>query len=130
MTRKLNFFLAKVDPNNNCTNGIVRTKSMETYLDYDFGNPFTNTIEPIRAQTAWDQAKYLNIWFVKEIIPDVAGYASFPFISNPGREGVVMGFDKSSKTLAHEIGHYLGLFHVWGCNTDETCDDNCGGLIV
>ena len=75
-----------------------------------------------------------NIWFVNRIIGpngDANGFAYLPFESSntPNVDGIVIskmsfGSTKSvGKILAHEFGHYLGLYHVWGKNEFE--DENC-----
>ncbi len=72
----------------------------------------------------YDNQRYLNIWVVPDI-DGAAGYSNTPYMN--GVDGVVMeydyfgdytdcstcGFDNMSRglILAHEVGHYLGLFH-------------------
>jgi hypothetical protein len=64
---------------------------------------------------------------------DLLGEASFPWFDTKGhyQDGVVVhfetlpgmgmrGFDEG-KTLAHEVGHYLGLYHTFHDGTCETC---------
>ena len=67
--------------------------------------------------------KYLNIWIV-DIAGGLLGYAQFPWDKNPETDGVVIakgtfgenpsyqGFDLN-KTMTHEIGHWLGLYHTF-----------------
>lgn len=69
--------------------------------------------------------KYLNIW-VADFDNGLLGYAQFPWElnSNPSTDGVVIAkgtFGKNpeftdfnlNKTLTHEIGHWLGLYHTF-----------------
>jgi hypothetical protein len=80
--------------------------------------------------------KYLNIWLVKTIDGgnSVMGYAPKPIMQSYPLDGVVMRTDvfgdnttggnyplsfglMQGKILAHEVGHYLGLYHIFqgGC---------------
>lgn len=76
---------------------------------------------------AWDAGSYLNIWVCN--LDKFAGYASFPG-GEAIKDGLVIDFDAFGitntgngydlgKTAVHEIGHWLGLKHLWG-------DTNCG----
>jgi hypothetical protein len=78
---------------------------------------------------AWDANSYLNIWVCN--MDKLAGYSSLPG-SDAAKDGVVIDFDAFfainsgsgydlGKTAVHEIGHWLGLKHVWG---DENCGDD------
>ena len=99
-----------------------------------------NTIKP---GSIWDPTRYLNIW-ISDVNPSVGllGYATFPANStlsgfSPSTLGTattdgvwcwskaigntgttVSPFDKG-RTATHEVGHWLGLRHIWA-------DDNCG----
>jgi len=93
---------------------------------------------------AWNADKYLNIW-VCNLDPTpqnrktLLGYAFPPTLSHdwdftsfvsPERQGVVINYrcfldSQYFNILAHEIGHYLGLKHIWG-NSDYSCDNDDG----
>ena len=79
--------------------------------------------------------KYLNVWIAD--VKDYLGYAELPwyFSESPKRDGVVIHVDvfgknpKSfdlnlNKTLTHEVGHWLGLYHIF--NASENIN---GGII-
>lgn len=135
---EVEFALAKLDPNGNCTEGITRTFSTLT-------NSANNNVKSL---VNWNNKRYLNIWVVKNIsLPganDVLGYAAFPVAGgNPaGSDGVVirhdnmgnigtalkptLGTPQLGRTLTHEVGHYLGLFHTFqgGCfGQGDGCSD-------
>ncbi|MEO6902993.1 MAG: PKD domain-containing protein [Bacteroidia bacterium] len=98
--------------------------------------------DTIKKNTIWDPKKYFNIW-ITECKKDVGllGFATFPesaglenfdpsSIGNSLTDGVWCGsgyFGLSQinapynmgRTSSHEIGHWLGLRHIWG-------DDKCG----
>lgn len=125
---EIEFRLAQIDPNGNCTNGIDRIESMETYVG-DNGCKINQ----------WSRDKYLNIWVVRTIASGAAGYAYYPWTvdtNNSGRDGIVIlstyvgsigtGNVSTSRALTHEVGHYLGLPHVWGStnNPGVACGDD------
>jgi PKD repeat protein len=129
---QIQFKLATVDPSGNCTDGINRIYNTAG-IEVDM-----NT-EPVKNLIYWDKTKYLNIWVVTSIASQqvgatTLGYAVFPWMSN--RDGVVVRSDRvgsigtasqsdSGRTLTHEVGHWLGLYHTFqgGCNDDDLCTD-------
>ena len=122
----MRFCLAKIDPNGNCTNGIVRVYSTLT-------NHSTIDRPLLKQLSFWDNEMYMNIYVVKNITGGVLGYSSFP--GGPAAEdGIVVrhsvfgniGTASSSmgRTMAHEIGHWFGVYHTFsgGCGIDECTD--------
>ncbi len=126
----IQFCLATVDPYGNHTDGITR---------YATNSNFDENELSIKTATTWDPTRYLNVWVAPDI--DGLGYAYLPSISSlPSRseDGVVVltevfggpnsgaeaPFDLG-RTLTHEVGHYLGLDHIWGegCNIDDGITD-------
>ncbi len=141
---KINFCLAVVNP----TGGIMPEPGVNRINRNTMGwsaPPFSNMTywnNTIKPQSIWDVNRYLNMW-VANIGSSLLGFATFP---NPGTsglpgipspygstttDGVVINhtafgdvgtatapFNKG-RTATHEIGHWLGLRHVWG-------DSNCG----
>lgn len=144
---EIEFALAKRDPSGVLSNGINRVNLGQESWSTDEIN---NSVKP---QTQWNPEKYLNIWIVKFTANDLLGYAQFPSTSTlPGidadegpanTDGVVIGyayFGSSSyfpggtyatdydkgRTTSHEVGHWLGLRHIWGdggCDVDDFCED-------
>lgn len=93
----------------------------------------------------WDPNRYINVFI--ESIGFAAGFAYLPTLSNPAIPGLqvnsnpdpVINYPYSisldyrfaielnnpnSHVLAHELGHYLGLYHTFhNCGTGDFCDD-------
>jgi hypothetical protein len=120
------FRLAKKDPMGNPTSGIVRVRS-----------ELTNEPDPrnaVKTLSYWNSYQYLNIWTLQKFLPQddgntLLGYAQFPWQEgdfSPPRmstDGVVLLSSQmvNGGTLTHEVGHWLGLRHVWG---DADCGDD------
>jgi len=123
---KVRYCLAKIDPNGNCTNGIVRVYTSLT-------NHKSSERAELKKLSFWDNKKYMNIYLVKSINGGTLGYSSFP--TGPDDEdGMVVlsrvfgdvGTAEGSfgRTASHEIGHWFGLYHTFqnGCGTDLCTD--------
>lgn len=114
---EIEFKLAHLDPAGNCTGGITRHASTYTKLgDHSVKN-----------LVHWDPAKYLNVYVVRSI-PNLAGHCLMPdqAAAKPEWDGIVIddsylgnigtSSELTSVVMAHETGHYLNLFHIWGGN--------------
>lgn len=122
----IEFRLAQRDPQGNCTNGITRTVSTLT-------NDGTQTM---KALIQWPRNKYLNVW-VAASADGAAGYTYRPgAVANwPEGDGIVLLHDYTgaigtssqshSRTLTHEVGHWLNLSHTWGSTNDPAVASNC-----
>ncbi|MES2865110.1 MAG: M43 family zinc metalloprotease [Bacteroidota bacterium] len=145
---QIEFVLAKVDPNGNPTNGINRINLCQ---DSWSTAAINSTVKPT---TSWDPTQYMNMWSVNFTDGTLLGYAQFPSSSGlsglnasggaANTDGVVAGyrffgssdlatgnfaapFDKG-RTMTHEVGHFLGLRHIWAedgaaCVGDDYCVD-------
>ncbi|MCP9751388.1 M43 family zinc metalloprotease [Ferruginibacter sp. HRS2-29] len=124
---RINFCLAKVDPNMRGTTGIIHKNTSRTYFLADDKMKFSAS----GGDDAWDRKKYLNIW-VCRIFGRTLGYATPPGVA-ANVDGVVITttsfgtignlnapFNKG-RTATHEIAHWLGIKHIWG---DEDCGDD------
>lgn len=150
---EIEFCLAQTDPEGNPTNGINRVNlGNTTWNEY-------NVESILKPQTQWDPSQYFNIWVCEfgGNLNQVLGYAQFP--SNAGlgglptyagpsnTDGVIISWRafgrfaqapgtyipgySGGRTTTHEIGHALGLFHIWGdnynciVNTIDSVQDYC-----
>jgi len=136
---EIEFCLASVDPNGNSTNGVTRTQTNVTSFSVPYN---TNSPEPLKftaqgGKNAWDTDLYLNMW-IANISGGVLGYATFPGTASAAKDGVVVSYKyfgstgtasppyDEGRTATHEVGHYLGLRHIWGdgnCNADDGIAD-------
>lgn len=124
---EIEFRLASIDPNGNCTNGIDRIVTQLTYTAND-----QSKLNP------WPNNKYLNIWVANSLENSgAAAYAYYPgSIPSAAVDGVIslhnyvgsIGTSSvgGSRTLTHEIGHCLNLPHVWGSTNQPgvACGDD------
>ena len=122
---KIQFCLAKRDPDGNASTGITRDQSPLTSMDLG-----TDDIA-VKDLNRWDPLSYINIWLVGEIQGSVAGYAYLPASHGLPEDGIVIeagwfGSSQGNSTvIAHEMGHYLGLYHTFegGCANDDCFAD-------
>lgn len=120
------FRLARLDPDGNATNGIVRVSSPNTTFDAG---------DNAKAVSWWPGQDYFNIWVVNSIASSgdgtILGYAYFPGSANWNAEyGVIIRHDQfgtigtsnaDGRTLPHECGHSFNLFHTF----QNSCGGNC-----
>jgi Pregnancy-associated plasma protein-A len=128
---KINFHLARRNPQGRPTDGVTRTKTTRR----SFGPGDDVKRPPKGGAAAWPADGYLNLWVCK-LEGGLLGYAQFP--GGPAAtDGVVIQhsalgttgtvqtpFDKG-RTATHEVGHWLNLFHIWGDTLDCSGGDNC-----
>jgi len=134
---EIEFALATKDPSGQCFDGITRTQSA---LSYDGSSGQDQVSAVINGndvyQGSWAGNKYLNI-FVCGDAGGAAGYTTNP--SNWGGSTMLNGiwvlhdyvgsigtsYTSSSRTLTHEVGHWLNLDHCWGNNNNPGNSSSC-----
>lgn len=144
---KIEFILANRDPNGDATEGITETcTDIECFKAPDDAShripleqqPVKST--RLKGKDAWDTRKYLNVWICR--LSDPCGYAQYPFdtVTQDQRltDGIVIDYRcfgsgettlrhrNKGKTLTHEIGHWLGIYHLWGTGKDGSGCNQAG----
>jgi len=123
----IRFVLATADPDGRPTSGILRkrTNALLWINDDRIKSSRTGGSDP------WDPQSYLNIW-VGNLSSSLLGFSSFPG-APPAKDGIVIRYNvfgtrgrlsppwDKGRTLTHELGHWLGLRHLWG---DTPCGDD------
>jgi hypothetical protein len=129
------FCLATLDPQGNPTNGITRTSTTGGQL-LGWFSPLSEDAkyDSLGGKNAWPADRYLNIW-VCELFPGLLGYAQFPG-GNAATDGVVITYTAFGnmgtvtapsllgRTTTHEVGHWMGLYHIWGDDQDCSGSDS------
>lgn len=135
----IEFYLATTDPDGNPTSGITRHFNAKRQWD------ILRDVNQIASISSWDTNRFLNIW-VLDLTTTYLGFAEFPGAAIDGldledpddlTDGVFVDYAyfgrqigtaldgpyTYGRTATHEIGHWLGLIHIWG---DARCgDDYC-----
>lgn len=149
---EVEFLLATKAPNGQCFKGITRTVNAISNDGSDGGDQVDAIVAGNDVYNgAWPGNRYLNI-FICGDIGGAAGYTTKPsgwsatqmtngiwilhdYVGSIGTSSV-----SSSRTLTHEVGHWLNLDHTWGpnnnpgnassCSTDDNVQDtpNCIGV--
>lgn len=139
---EINFYLATKDENGLPSSGIRRVFNSKKTFDVFGDNLLLSSL------SYWDSNRYLNVW-VTTLTDNYIGFAEFPTADNvegldvaetdERTDGVIIdhtvfgnqsgtatgGVYTYGRTVTHEIGHWLGLIHIWGdsfCGSDYVAD--------
>jgi hypothetical protein len=143
---RIEFVLARQDPNGLPTNGINRVNGFEQTGKRSWR---INEGQQLSNLSYWPANDYMNLW-VANLSGSLIGYAQFPqavngdpagledAVNNPSTDGVVIDYEyfgsggsaapvSKGRTATHEVGHFLGLRHIWGddnaCGASDFCED-------
>ncbi len=135
---QIQFALATRDPYCNATTGIDRIdgSSLTNYVANGVNSSGSTGVNSLTLKSfdRWDPNAYYNIWVVNKIDTKdgtsgqfIAGFAALAggFASNDGTIMLATQMQSGKKTLPHEIGHALGLYHPFNGSPDAaTCPAN------
>lgn len=147
---QVNFCMAVVNP----TGGVLATPGIDRINRVSKGwNAFPYTMAyvdgTVKPNSIWDPNRYFNLWVVP-LSGGTLGYATFPMPGASGLGGLTSNFGtpttdgvvipgayfgsigtasltiyNKGRTATHEVGHWIGLRHIWGDGTCATdfCND-------
>lgn len=136
---EIEFVLATKAPNGTCFKGITRTYNTISYDGSDGGNQVDAIVAGNDVyQGQWPGNKYMNVFICGEI-GGAAGYTYNPagwgatqmtngiwvlhdYVGSIGTSSI-----GTSRTLTHEVGHWLNLSHTWGSNNNPGTATSCSG---
>lgn len=119
--------LADRDEAGNPTTGIIHQYTPVVYWHYYIFGQDSVKFDSIGGSTAWNTSKYLNIW-VAFVNGGIGGYSFYADQHGRPNDGIVIvrgNFNR--KTITHEFGHYMNLYHIWGLGSGYTCEGADGG---
>lgn len=135
------FVLAKRSPSCDSTNGIERINlnGNNTYVNYGIRSSTSNGLTTTQVSAyQWPTDAYYNMYVVNKIDGEdgncnnctyTAGFAYLGLSTNIPPDGAYMlahTAQAGNITLPHEIGHALGLYHVFEGTTTTACPPNTG----
>jgi hypothetical protein len=143
---RIQFELAKRTPNNEPTNGIVRVNGT-VLAGYEEGGIRTvpgvagADDADVKGLTTWYGEDYINIFVVPEVndndgLGGTQGYAytgptfdekdGIVVLYNAfGLEGTLKPGRDMNRTITHEMGHHLSLYHTFHNTTSCAAETNC-----
>ncbi|XP_035753962.1 pappalysin-2 [Egretta garzetta] len=109
------------------------TDVARTCFDPDSPQRAYMSVKELKEALQLNSTHFLNVYFASSVREELAGAATWPWdkeaLSHLG--GVVLnpayyGMHGHTNTMIHEVGHILGLYHVFkGVSERESCDDPC-----
>ncbi|HRO75206.1 MAG TPA: M43 family zinc metalloprotease, partial [Crocinitomicaceae bacterium] len=134
---EVEFRLATIAPDGTCFSGITRTFSALTNESdgYDQVDAIKAGNDVYRGE--WKGDQYLNIFVIRNA-DGAAGYTNYPSNWGGGNSmengiwvlhnyvgSIGTSSGGTSRTLTHEVGHWLNLPHTWGSTNEPGLMSNC-----
>ena len=131
----ISFCLARQTPEGEPSTGVTRHET--ELVAGDWCSPFSTDkadAAQIKSLVVWDCKQYLNIWLVTDLYSSSYGCGLAGFATFPGTDCTSDGIMVESRywlnpngisIVAHEAGHYFGLYHTFhnGCQNDDCLTD-------
>ena len=142
----IQFEMARRTPTGEPTNGIVRVdgSSVPGYAEHGISNGQDDDAADqtaVKSLTTWFGDDYINIFVVPEINGNDGGNGvqGFAYLgpTNDARDGIVVIYNAFglvgelkpgrtlNKTITHEMGHHLSLYHTFSNTISCTSETNC-----
>ena len=142
----IQFEMARRTPAGEPTNGIVRVdgSGVPGYAEHGISNGQDDDAADqtaVKSLTTWYGDDYINIFVVPEINGNDGGNGvqGFAYLgpTNDARDGIVVIYNAFglvgelkpgrtlNKTITHEMGHHLSLYHTFSNTTSCTSETNC-----
>jgi hypothetical protein len=141
---KVEFRLAEINPDGDSTDGINRVNVYD--IEYE-SDSTSSLLDYLPYYGNWNTQDYINIWVFPFEPNIILGQSSIPQVDLPGLENAsttgttgimittphfgtseLVGGANLGRSLTHEMGHFLGLEHLWGKIENANCmefDDYC-----
>jgi hypothetical protein len=140
---EIQFQLATRDPNCSPTSGINRVNgsSLTNYVSEGVNVENTTGVDELAVKNLirWDPQIFYNIWVVNRLDGQdgtggtfYAGFAYFPGAPD-NYDGTIMlatQMAANKKTLPHELGHALNVYHPFEGSSGSTCPLSDGDCLV
>ena len=134
----IEFVFATKSPDGSCFTGITRTQDVLTHDGSNGGDQVDAIVDGNDVfQGQWPPNKYCNVYICGEI-GGAAGYTFTPsgwsgssmfyngiFVLDTYLGSIGTSNVGTSRTLTHEMGHWLNLSHVWGPNNNPGNASSC-----
>ena len=142
----IQFEMARRTPDGEPTNGIIRVNgnSVPGYALHGIGNDQDDNAADqtaVKELTTWYGEDYINIFVVPEINGNDGGNGiqGYAYLGPTGdaRDGIVVLYNAFglegelkpgrtlNKTITHEMGHHLSLYHTFSNTTSCSSETNC-----
>ncbi|XP_051004288.1 pappalysin-2 [Acomys russatus] len=109
------------------------TDVRKTCFDPDSPRRAYMSVKELKDILQLNSSHFLNVYLASSVRDDFAGSATWPWdkeaVSHRGGitlNSVYYGIPGHTNVMIHEVGHVLGLYHVFkGVSEKESCDDPC-----